>query len=471
MVNKTGLGIVLKVMAGDAVNIFGKSYHKKPTAGYSGATNNIPVLDLINAFAASGIVSGKGVTGTQITGQPGFPSAMNGLIGNQPAQNSSMPRASINWIVLDEQFKWVSGGFDMVATAADGNGTLKHHNNSTIPTINVSKNGYIYVWVSNESKFDVFFDNLQLIHTRGSILEETHYYPFGLVMSGISSKAAGALTNKKKYNSYELNSDFDINLNESFFRSHDPQIGRFLQIDPKPTLMHSPYVAMGNNPSRFSDPLGDIIVAATEADKADILAANEAVFGKGNFKFNKDNKLEFTGKLKSFKGDAKKALKSYLKEIVNNKDKIQVIGLNDKFDDNQKAAMENHGGGITVINPVGPDGKQIISTAIEKNIANATQIPVVEKQYTYIDNDGKVQSTNVKPEEGTYKGTVVESYANKIKDGKYATVPTNVTTTYFHEVGHGMYPNSGKATLQFDNQIRALQGMPLRSAEDVDHNN
>ena len=87
---------------------------------------------------------------------------------------------------------------------------------------------------------------------------ETHYYPFGLTMSGISSKAAGMVENKKKWNAgSELNTDFDINLYETYFRSLDPQIGRFWQIDPKPTIDMSLYSSMDNNPILHNDPLGD----------------------------------------------------------------------------------------------------------------------------------------------------------------------------------------------------------------------
>ncbi|MBS1632570.1 MAG: hypothetical protein JST10_08355 [Bacteroidetes bacterium] len=79
-------------------------------------------------------------------------------------------------------------------------------------------------------------------------------------MSGISSKALnGVAENKIKYNGYENNTDFDLNLNESFYRTHDPQIGRFLQLDPKPTDFESLYAAMGNNPIRNIDILGDSI--------------------------------------------------------------------------------------------------------------------------------------------------------------------------------------------------------------------
>ena len=116
--------------------------------------------------------------------------------------NASRPRAYLNWLLFDEQFNLVAGnsGFEQVGD----NQQYSTHVKSAMP---VDKNGFLYIYVSNETpNIDVFFDNLQVTHTRGQILEETHYYPFGLSMAWISSKAAGSLTNKKLYNGKELQS-------------------------------------------------------------------------------------------------------------------------------------------------------------------------------------------------------------------------------------------------------------------------
>jgi RHS repeat-associated protein len=92
--------------------------------------------------------------------------------------------------------------------------------------------------------------------------KERSCYVFGLVMSGISSRAANTLENKHKYNGIEYENSFDINIGEAFFRTHDPQLGRWWQIDPKleASLNISPYAAMDNNPVIKSDPLGDIAI-------------------------------------------------------------------------------------------------------------------------------------------------------------------------------------------------------------------
>lgn len=106
---------------------------------------------------------------------------------------------------------------------------------------------------------DLFFDNLQVIHNRGQVLEENHYYPFGLTMEGISSLAADIIKNKIKFNGIEETRDFDLIQYDAFFRTYNPQIGKFLQVDPKieSAEQWSPYTSMLNNPIKYADPLGD----------------------------------------------------------------------------------------------------------------------------------------------------------------------------------------------------------------------
>ena len=103
-----------------------------------------------------------------------------------------------------KQFKTYEGGFSISMVGCIS--VVKDHY-CELQNLIANKKGYVDIYCSNESLVNVFYDNMQVVHTRGSILEETHYYPGGLTMAGISSKAAGSLTNKYKFGRKELNSN------------------------------------------------------------------------------------------------------------------------------------------------------------------------------------------------------------------------------------------------------------------------
>jgi RHS repeat-associated protein len=251
---KIGPGIVLKVMAGDRFNLRVSSYWK--SNGVSPDQNPAnPLTDLISVLSGNiaPLAAGK-ASASELSGSSSFSTQAQSFLNNR-SYTSTKPKAYVQWVLFDEQFKYVGSSSSFEQVGNDGD--LTPHTRTDLP---VDKNGYLYVYVSNETtNLDVFFDNLSVTHIHGPILEETHYYPFGLTMAGISSKAANITENKKKYNGIELENDLEIQTYDAFFRELDPQTGRWWQIDPVTDGYESisPYASMYDNPMKYSDPLGN----------------------------------------------------------------------------------------------------------------------------------------------------------------------------------------------------------------------
>src|SRR5690606_13190518 len=132
---------------------------------------------------------------------------------------------------------------------------------------NATKNGnqYSYNYVYNYTEH---LGNIRLSYTYTDptlgggnlrILEENHYYPFGLRHQGyneIANSNRSEAAEKYKYGGKEWNDELGLDLYDFHARNYDPAIGRWLNVDPVTHFEQSPYVAFDNNPVFWTDPDG-----------------------------------------------------------------------------------------------------------------------------------------------------------------------------------------------------------------------
>src|SRR5690606_21594456 len=130
--------------------------------------------------------------------------------------------------------------------------------------------GYMYVYISNEGEelVDVFFDDLKVTHTKSPVVQTNDYYPFGFTFN--SYQREDATPNRYKFQGQEHIDDLDLAWDSFKWRNHQPDIGRFFNIDP----LADKYVY--NSPYAFSE---NKVVAHVELEGLEALSIQFEVRG------------------------------------------------------------------------------------------------------------------------------------------------------------------------------------------------
>lgn len=265
---RIGTAIMLRVMPGDKFKVGATTFWEGQPDNDIGVSSEMLAASLLTTLTGGNTYSGVPIreipenvkTIESSVGNAGFATAWQNL--HNQNYDDHTPDGGLNYIVLDENYRVVEGQSGVLQV---GNVPGEWNNVQTSDAVAIEQPGYVVVFLGSRTRTPIFADNVWLTFYKGSVLEENHYYPYGLALS--QATVAQAEKNNFKYQGIDLNKKFDLELYETYYRGLDPQLGRFLQIDPKAEydFGFSTYSSMRDNPVANIDPFGDCVKCAEEA--------------------------------------------------------------------------------------------------------------------------------------------------------------------------------------------------------------
>ena len=281
MHDRVGLAKSFDVNPGDVFDLEAYAKYEAPTANPS----DIDALfsQVVSAFSL-------GSNTTPLDGAAAYSAFENLFQGGNPWINSSMweeepPKAYLNYLLFDENFVLVDFGFDQISADCQQeipDPTPVPHDHLSLH-VKVKQKGYLYVYLSNEQSVavtNVYFDDMTIVHYT-SVEQVSDYYPFGLTFN--SYQRENSVDQRWKFQGQEHIDDLGLNWDSFKWRNHQPDIGRFFNIDPlaEKYYHNSPYAFSENKVIAHVELEGlesvNFMVAKFTANKTEFRSPEQAI--------------------------------------------------------------------------------------------------------------------------------------------------------------------------------------------------
>lgn len=248
--SQIGVAKSYKVYPGDKVKIAAYAKYTSVTGGASNLTGFATALT--SAFGVSSSSSGDALKAYDALSQYG--TWVSGGTGH--GSNPGDPKGFVTILTFDKNYNFLDAAWDQIdADYSQVLGQPKTNHDELIKEVTISEEGYVYVFVSNESSnfIDIYFDDVTMIYSPSNVIQYNEYYPFGL-------QAATSWTRANNSNNFKYNGASELNSTSGWydlpFRNYDAALGRFMQVDPLSVSEMATYQYAGNNPVNFNDPWG-----------------------------------------------------------------------------------------------------------------------------------------------------------------------------------------------------------------------
>jgi len=251
-----GLKIMIKVMAGDTLEISAKAFYNMDNSFPGASVNVVPIVGAVlagmyNPLSTVGeysqLANNLGTTASNST-------ILSNLPGNDDNQNKTVqPQSGINFVLYNGNFDVIEENTGYLPVDDKINAIQVLATDRMIMT----EAGFFEVFINNQAQTPVYYDNMMITMSSGSVMEVNAYYSFGKRIPLLSSPANLVnLSNKYLYNEKEIQTELDLNWHDYGERMLNGE--RWFVPDPLAEKYYhiSPYAYCLNNPIFYVDPDG-----------------------------------------------------------------------------------------------------------------------------------------------------------------------------------------------------------------------